>query len=84
VADNGVGLDSALLPHVFDLFTQGERASDRAQGGLGIGLALVRNIVTMHGGTVSAHSNGAGTGSTFTVTLDLADPIHPHGEGCAQ
>ncbi len=74
VADNGVGLDSALLPHVFELFTQGERSPDRAQGGLGIGLALVRNIVTMHGGKVSAHSDGAGAGSTFTVTLDLAEP----------
>ncbi|GGC06194.1 PAS domain-containing sensor histidine kinase [Pseudoduganella buxea] len=74
VADNGVGLDGALLPHVFELFTQGERSPDRAQGGLGIGLALVRNIVTMHGGTVSARSDGAGKGSTFTVTLELAGP----------
>ncbi len=74
VADNGVGLDGALLPHVFELFTQGERSPDRAQGGLGIGLALVRNIVTMHGGTVSARSDGAGKGSTFTVTLELAVP----------
>ncbi len=74
VADNGMGLDGALLPHVFELFTQGERSPDRAQGGLGIGLALVRNIVTMHGGTVSAHSDGAGTGSTFTVTLAVTGP----------
>ncbi|GGY49405.1 PAS domain-containing sensor histidine kinase [Pseudoduganella albidiflava] len=73
VRDNGIGLDSELLPHVFDLFTQAERSPDRAQGGLGIGLALVRNIVSMHGGHVTAHSDGPGLGSLFTVTLDVAD-----------
>jgi signal transduction histidine kinase len=72
VRDNGIGLDSTLLPHVFDLFTQAERSPDRAQGGLGIGLALVRNIVTMHGGQVTAHSDGPGLGSAFTVTLETA------------
>ncbi|MBB3221678.1 PAS domain-containing sensor histidine kinase [Pseudoduganella umbonata] len=77
VADNGIGLDDDLLPHVFELFTQGKRSPDRTLGGLGIGLALVRNIVTMHGGTVSARSEGAGTGSTFTVTLDLIDGATP-------
>ncbi|MBB3221146.1 PAS domain-containing sensor histidine kinase [Pseudoduganella umbonata] len=71
VRDNGIGLDNALLPHVFDLFTQAERSPDRAQGGLGIGLALVRNIVAMHGGQVTAYSDGPGRGSVFTVTLDL-------------
>jgi signal transduction histidine kinase len=55
---------------VFDLFTQAERTPDRAQGGLGIGLALVRNIVALHGGTVTVHSDGPGTGSVFTVVLD--------------
>jgi len=69
VRDNGIGLDAGLLPHVFDLFTQAERSPDRAQGGLGIGLALVRHIVTMHGGEVAVHSAGPGTGSEFTVTL---------------
>jgi len=69
VIDNGIGIDDALLPHVFELFTQAERTPDRAQGGLGIGLALVRTIVALHGGEVVAHSDGAGTGSRFTVTL---------------
>jgi PAS domain S-box-containing protein len=70
IRDNGIGIDTGLLPHVFDLFTQAERTPDRAQGGLGIGLALVRNIVALHGGTVTAHSDGPGTGSVFTVLLD--------------
>jgi len=69
VRDSGIGIDGDLLPHVFDLFTQAERSPDRSQGGLGIGLALVRNIVAMHGGTVTAHSDGPGAGSVFTVTL---------------
>jgi PAS domain S-box-containing protein len=75
IRDNGIGIDAGLLPHVFDLFTQAERTPDRAQGGLGIGLALVRNIVALHGGTVTAHSDGPGTGSVFTVVLDtVAEP----------
>jgi signal transduction histidine kinase len=57
------------LPQVFDLFTQAERTPDRSQGGLGIGLALVKNVVNLHGGTVTAHSDGVGTGSVFTVSL---------------
>ncbi|TWO71743.1 PAS domain S-box protein [Caenimonas sedimenti] len=69
VADNGSGIDANLLPHVFDLFTQGERTPDRAQGGLGLGLALVRSLVELHGGRVSAQSEGRGKGSVFTVTL---------------
>jgi signal transduction histidine kinase len=77
VRDNGIGIDAGLLPHVFDLFTQAERTPDRAQGGLGIGLALVRNIVALHGGTVSAHSDGPGTGSVFTVVLDTVAPDSP-------
>jgi signal transduction histidine kinase/ActR/RegA family two-component response regulator len=78
VRDNGIGIDSALLPHVFDLFIQGERSSDRAQGGLGLGLALVKSLVERHGGTVEAHSAGPGSGSEFTVRL----PRH-HGEAAA-
>jgi PAS domain S-box-containing protein len=70
VRDNGIGIDTRLLPEVFDLFTQAERTPDRAQGGLGIGLALVRSIVVLHGGAVGAHSDGPGCGSVFTVTLD--------------
>jgi PAS domain S-box-containing protein len=69
VQDNGIGIGPELLPQVFDLFTQAERTPDRSQGGLGIGLALVKNVVTLHGGTVTAHSEGAGMGSVFTVTL---------------
>ncbi len=69
VRDTGVGIPADVLPHVFTLFTQVDRSLNRSQGGLGIGLALVRRLVEMHGGKVSAHSNGPGTGATFTVTL---------------
>jgi PAS domain S-box-containing protein len=69
VADNGMGIDAKLLPHVFDLFTQGERTPDRAQGGLGLGLALVKSLVELHGGHVTAETEGRGKGSAFTVTL---------------
>jgi PAS domain S-box-containing protein len=72
VSDNGIGIDRQLLPQVFDLFTQAERTPDRSQGGLGIGLALVRTMVALHGGEVQAHSDGPGEGSTFTVWLPLA------------
>ena len=72
VTDNGNGIEPALLPHIFDLFVQGKRTPDRAQGGLGLGLALVKNIAGMHGGRVEAHSAGPGQGSTFTVELPAA------------
>jgi len=71
IADNGQGIDAELLPRVFDLFTQGARSLDRSQGGLGIGLSLVRNLVRLHGGTVTATSEGLGHGSEFVVTLPL-------------
>ncbi len=67
--DNGVGITPELLPRVFELFTQADRSLDRAQGGMGIGLTLVRNLVEMHGGHVKAHSEGPGKGSEFTITL---------------
>jgi signal transduction histidine kinase len=69
VADNGSGIAPALLPRVFDLFTQGVRTLERAQGGLGLGLPLVRGLVELHGGRVHAHSAGEGRGSSFTVEL---------------
>jgi len=72
VRDNGIGIDPSLLPHVFDLFIQGERSSDRAQGGLGLGLALVRSLTERHGGSVLARSAGRGQGSQFEVTLPHA------------
>lgn len=72
VRDHGIGIAADMLPHVFTLFTQVERSRHRAQGGLGLGLALVRALVERHGGTVSAQSAGLGEGSEFTVRLPLA------------
>ncbi|TMG85345.1 MAG: PAS domain S-box protein [Betaproteobacteria bacterium] len=72
VRDNGIGISAALLPRVFDLFVQGDRSLDRTEGGLGIGLTLVRRLVEMHGGSVAAFSEGAGDGSEFVVRLPLA------------
>jgi CheY-like chemotaxis protein/two-component sensor histidine kinase len=79
VRDNGRGIPAALLPHVFEVFVQGERSQARQEGGLGIGLALVENLVALHGGTVTAHSDGEGTGSTFTVRWPLTSPETPTG-----
>ena len=73
VSDNGSGIAPGLLPHIFELFTQAERTPDRTQGGLGLGLALVKNIIALHGGKVEAKSAGLGKGSVFTVTLPLID-----------
>jgi signal transduction histidine kinase len=72
VSDNGSGIPAELLPHVFELFIQEKRTPDRAQGGLGLGLALVRNLVELHGGRVTVESEGRGQGSTFRVLLPLA------------
>ena len=74
VTDDGQGIAPELLPRVFELFVQGPRGPDRAQGGLGIGLALVRSLVTLHGGSVEARSGGPGRGSTFCVRLPVASP----------
>ena len=75
VRDTGIGLDPAMLARVFELFAQHDEAEDRARGGLGIGLAVVKALVEMHDGTVSAASDGPGHGSEFSVRLPLAD--HP-------
>jgi CheY-like chemotaxis protein len=71
VKDSGIGISAELLPHVFELFMQSERALDRSQGGLGIGLALVQRLVSMHGGAVTVESR-IGAGSEFTVRIPLA------------
>jgi signal transduction histidine kinase/CheY-like chemotaxis protein len=71
VVDNGIGMAPELAARAFDLFAQAERTSDRASGGLGLGLALVRSLVELHGGTVTCDSRGLGQGSRFTVTLPL-------------
>jgi len=77
VADDGVGMAPELLPRVFDLFAQGHQSLDRAGGGLGIGLTLVRRLVELHGGQVTAASDGPGNGSTFEVRL----PAEPSAAG---
>jgi CheY-like chemotaxis protein/two-component sensor histidine kinase len=72
VRDDGIGIPAASLPSIFDMFSQVDRSVERNTGGLGIGLALTRGLVEMHGGTVAAESPGEGEGSTFTVTLPIA------------
>ncbi|HWI82739.1 response regulator [Ramlibacter sp.] len=69
VADQGCGIDAGFLPHIFDLFAQGDQSLDRSQGGLGIGLTLVKHLVELHGGRVAAHSDGPGRGTEVTVYL---------------
>ena len=71
VRDTGIGIAPDMLPHIFELFVQADHASTKAQGGLGIGLTLVKNLVEMHGGTVEARSDGLGKGCEFTVRLPL-------------
>jgi signal transduction histidine kinase len=72
VEDNGTGMAADVIPHIFDLFTQGPRSLARSEGGLGVGLNVVRNLVTMHRGSVTAESAGAGQGSRFTVALPVS------------
>lgn len=74
VRDSGVGIDPALIPELFEMFVQGESGADRAHGGLGLGLALVRSLTELHGGTVTAHSGGSGRGTEFIVRLPAAEP----------
>jgi signal transduction histidine kinase len=72
VRDDGIGIAAELLPSIFDLFVQAERDSNRSEGGLGIGLSLVKRLVEMHGGTVEAKSDGPGRGTELVVRLPLA------------
>lgn len=72
VQDNGKGIEPELQPHIFDLFVQGPRELDRSEGGLGIGLAVAKGITEMHGGRITAKSEGLGTGALFEVSLPLA------------
>jgi DNA topoisomerase VI subunit B len=81
VADTGVGIDPAELPHIFERFYRGSRANEARGSGSGLGLAIVRSIVDMHGGTVTVESNADG-GSQFTVRLPL-DPRHVAGTPAA-
>ena len=82
VKDHGVGMAPELLPHVFDVFVQGQRSLARSQGGLGLGLTLVRRLVELHGGSVGASSPGPGGGSEFTIRLPA--PAEAPSEGTAE
>jgi signal transduction histidine kinase len=73
VEDNGTGIAPDVMPHIFNLFAQGPRSLARSEGGLGVGLTVVRSLVTMHAGTVEASSEGLGHGSVFTITLPLSE-----------
>jgi CheY-like chemotaxis protein len=75
VADTGRGIASDMLPRVFDLFVQERQNLDRSRGGLGLGLAIVRNLVELHGGRVEVASEGPGSGSTFRVRLPLVETV---------
>jgi signal transduction histidine kinase len=75
VKDDGIGIAPELLPNIFDLFVQGGQGIDRAQGGLGLGLAIARRLAEMHGGTLTAHSEGHGRGAEFVLELPLASGV---------
>jgi len=75
VRDEGIGIDARVLPHVFDLFLQADRSLDRSQGGLGIGLTIVKHLVELHGGSIEAHSEGLGRGSEFVVRLPITPRV---------
>ncbi|HZV06522.1 MAG TPA: PAS domain S-box protein [Gemmataceae bacterium] len=77
VKDTGVGIPPHLLPRVFDLFWQVDRSLEKSQGGLGVGLTIVKRLIEMHGGKVEAHSEGEGMGSEFVVHLPLVKPLTP-------
>jgi CheY-like chemotaxis protein len=83
VRDTGIGIPADLRPHVFDMFTQGDRAREQSRGGLGVGLTLVRSLVQLHGGSVEVHSAGPGRGSEFVVRLPLAEGPPEAGTGAS-
>ena len=89
VSDNGSGIAPEVLPHIFDLFTQGPRSLARSEGGLGVGLNVVRNLVAMHGGAITAESAGIGQGSRFILRLpacalpDAVAPVPAHRAACS-
>ena len=80
ISDTGTGISADFMPRIFDLFAQADRTLDRAQGGLGIGLSVVKKLVEMHGGRISARSEGLGRGSTFEITLPRVDAPTPAAE----
>lgn len=77
ITDNGIGISPEMLPRIFELFTQAERALDRSQGGLGIGLSVVHRLIKMHDGSITATSEGLGHGSTFQISLPLIEAPRP-------
>ena len=82
VKDNGIGIPPQMLPKVFDLFTQVDRTLEKSQGGLGVGLTIVKRLIEMHGGSVEAHSEGYGKGSEFVIRLPVAQtPIQERQQG---
>jgi len=81
VKDTGQGISEEFLPYIFDRFRQADGTTTRKHGGLGLGLAIVRHLLELHGGTIRAQSDGAGQGSTFTLSLPLASGSHPTGDG---
>lgn len=84
ITDNGVGIDGAALPNIFEMFEQSRSSAQAVRGGLGIGLSLVKDLVAVHGGQVNAHSDGIGHGATFTVKLPrVVEPVAHDGSGPA-
>ena len=81
IRDTGIGIAAEMLPRVFDLFTQERQALDRAQGGLGLGLTIVRSLVQLHGGTIKVHSDGLGKGSEFVMRFPVASEASPRQAG---
>jgi PAS domain S-box-containing protein len=84
VEDNGIGISGEKLPHIFDLFSQGEISPDHVQDGLGIGLSLTKRLIELHGGQITARSDGAGSGSSFTIELPVSESSNASVESAAE